>query len=727
MSFPILTTKLHIPQAHGPLVPRGRLAEILSAAVENAARLVLITAPAGFGKSTLVAAWAESQNLSMAWLSLEKEDNLPERFLAYLIAAIQRVRPGFADDLFGQLQTDTTVEAQALLPALVNAFGELSAPLLVTLDDYHTIHNPAIHDCITFLLHHLPPGVTFLLATRVAPPLALARLRAQRQLAEIRLQELRFTTAEIDQLVNGLYDIGLEALHIAALEERTEGWAAGLQLVLLALQAERDNPGEFIQRFSGSHEYVADYLMEEVLSRQPEALTTFLMRISILDRFCAPLCHALTGDGESEAILLDLSSRNAFLIPLDAERNWFRFHHLLADLLQARLKRSHASLLPDLHHKACAWFESQGYIQEAMDHGLAGRDFQTVERLVNEHWATMLHQRHITITLNWLRILPRMATQPNLMPQIVQTTLDWLATLPESVYTTFPSLNLAAAWVHLLGGRLDRVEPHLESVEKGPGSEDEKYRGLGVEVEVVRAFLRYAQGDLGATVQQINRIWPDVQHNLPLLRGNLQVLLGHAHHGLNCSELAIAAYREAIPLLWQSGNTIGTASAYAGLIRVYRSQSDFPLAGQTVQEALSLMAENRIDRIPAAGVVYLERALLDFDQDRRSEAAAALDLAVETGGRGGFEEFRRACDELNARLGTVSSAVDQSALIEPLTARELEVLDLLAEGLSNQQMADTLIVSLATVKKHVSSILAKLGVANRTQALARSRQLGLLE
>jgi LuxR family transcriptional regulator, maltose regulon positive regulatory protein len=219
-------------------------------------------------------------------------------------------------------------------------FGKVPSPLLVTLDDYHAISNPIIHDSLTFLLEHVPNGVTFLIATRVMPPLSLARFRARRQLVDIRLQDLRFQRAEISQLFNELYALDLAEPEIAAMEARTEGWAAGLQLAVLALQAESDNRQEFIQRFSGSHEYIADYLVEEVLSRQPVVLTNFLLQTSILDRFCAPLCQALTGEAESEAILNDLFARNVFLIPLDSERRWFRYHHLFADLLSARLKNS---------------------------------------------------------------------------------------------------------------------------------------------------------------------------------------------------------------------------------------------------------------------------------------------------------------------------------------------------------------------------------------------------
>jgi LuxR family transcriptional regulator, maltose regulon positive regulatory protein len=735
MILPVLATKTYRPHIHGPLVTRERLFEKMSLGTETCVRLILVCAPAGFGKSTLVATWAETQAAPMAWLSLDEQDAIPERFFTYLIAAIQRVHPDFGADLFEQIRTGIANGHETLLSALINAFGEIPTPLLVTLDDYHVINNPIIHESLTYLLEHAPSGMTFLIATRVVPPLSLPRLRARRQLVDIRLQDLRFTTSEIIRFFNDLYALGLDLQEISTLEERTEGWAAGLQLAVLALPAESANRREFIQQFSGSQEYIADYLLEEVLNRQPTALTTFLLRTSILDRFCAPLCQALTDERESEAILQDLFSRNAFLIPLDSERRWFRYHHLLADLLYASLQRTYAPLLPELHHRACAWFESNGYTQEALTHALAGRDFRTVERLVNENWTAMLHQGNITVTLRWLSALSRMATQPNLMPEIVQSTLDWLATLPAKSFSGYPALHNTYAWALFLSGRLDKVNAHLQRSEQALAhmlsvghlrETDIDYREISAEAKVLTVFLLYARSELDAALEQAHQALQFVQHASNLLKGSLQVILGHIYRGLNQSEQAVKAYRESIPLVWQSGNTIGTMSAYAGLISLYRSQSHFPLAEQTFQEALQLMDENQIHHIPAAGILYLERAALLFAQNMPAEASLALDLAVEVAQHSGLWDFREQCDALRAQLTPTPAPIDQSALIEPLTARELEVLALLAGGFSNNDIASKLVISLATVKKHASSILSKLDAANRTQAVARARKIGLL-
>lgn len=735
MDFPILTTKLYIPHAPGALVEREQLFDKIRAGVEHSARLVFVCAPAGFGKSTLVSAWAETQTTPIAWLSLSEQDDTPERFFAYLIAAIQRVHPGFAADLFQQIQRDVTSDVENLLPALVNAFSEISFPMLIALDDYHVINNPIIHDSLTFLIEHVPNGVTFILATRVMPPLSLARLRARRQLVDIRLQDLRFQRAEISLLFNELYALGLTELEINAMETRTEGWAAGLQLAVLALQAESDNRQEFIRRFSGSHEYIADYLMEEVINRQSAALTNFLLQTSILDRFCAPLCQVLTGEAESEAILNDLFVRNVFLIPLDSERRWFRYHHLFADLLSARLKHAQSIALPELHAKASAWFESNGHIQEAMNHALAGRDFLTVERIVRDNWISMLHQGSVSVTLRWLNALSRMASQPNLMPDVVQSTLDWFATLPQKPFETYPSLNNAYAWTLFLNGQLDEVEVHLQRSEQAlerllsdgrMQKNDEEYREVNAGVKVLRVYLLHARNEIEAALQLANKILPEIHSASNLLKGNLQIILGQVYQGLNQPEKAIKAYRAGIPLVWQGSNTIGTLSAYAGLVSVYCAQSDFHLAEQTFQEALDLMKTNQIERIPAAGILYLERAVMLLAQNQPTEASSALDMAIEVAHDSGLWDFQKRCVALREHLTANPVSINQSALIEPLTTRELEVLKLLSDGSSNQEIADKLVISLATAKKHTSSILSKLGAANRTQAIVRAREIGIL-
>ena len=735
MGVAVLATKTYLPHAHVPLVARERLFEKMSLGVEEAARLILVCAPAGFGKSTLVSAWAGTQTAPAAWLSLDEQDAIPERFFAYVIAAIQRVHPGFAGDLLDRIHRGEARGIHALLPELVNALGDVPLPLLVILDDYHAIDEPAIHDGLAFLVDRAPPGVTFLLVTRVVPPLSLPRLRARRELVDIRLEDLRFTADETVRFFNELHALGLDPQDVATLEARTEGWAAGLQLVALALPDDAARRREFIGQFGGSQEYIADYLLEEVLSREPAALTDFLLRISILERFCAPLCQALTGEPDAEAMLRSLWVRNAFLIPLDADRRWFRLHHLFADLLRTRLERDQAPLVAELHLRACAWFEANGYVQDAMSHAIAGRSFLTVQRLVHENWTDMLHRGHIADRLRWLNALPRMATQPNLMPDVVQATLDWLTTVPAQTFEAYPALHTAYAWALFLSGRLDEAEDRASRVgrvlaggpsmglptgtEGGPGE-------VRADGDALRVFLLHARGEPEAVVELAQHAGSRAQPASPLHEGGLRVILGDAYRKLDRPELAVQAYREGLNLAWRSGNVIGALSAYAGLIGAYRSQSNLAQAERAVQEALQLMDEHHIQRVPAAGVVHLERADLHLEQNRIAEASAALDLAAEVAVHSRLPGFHERCGALRARLATARAPGDPATLMEPLTARELEVLALVADGCSNQEIAEQLAISLPTVKKHVSNILAKTFASSRTKAIVRAREAGIL-
>jgi len=735
MISPILTTKFYVPEAHGPLVERRNLLDKMSAGVKDSTKLIFICAPAGFGKSTLVSAWLKTQSTAVAWLSLDEQDDSLEQFLAYLIGAIQKVHSGFAINLSEQIQYNKTGEIESLLPVLANALCEIPLPLVIALDDYHVINHPKIHTSLTYLIEHVPKGVIFLIATRVMPPISLARWRAQRQLLDFRLQDLRFQTSEIAYLFNRIYALSLSDSEISALEVRTEGWPAGLQLAALALQAEKDNTHDFIEQFNGRHEYIADYLFEEVLNRQPDDLTDFLLKTSILDRFSAPLCQTLTGKAESEALLHDLFARNVFLIPLDSERHWFRYHHLFVDLLHARLKNTQPEIIPELHAKASAWFEENGLIQEAMDHALAGQDFLTVERIVRENWTAMLHQRSVPVTLRWLSALPRMASQPNLMPDVVQSTLDWFGTLSQESFEAYPSLYIAYAWTLYLNHQINKAEiqhQHAEGILTRMLSEgrmqknDKEYRAIKASGKVLRVYLLYARNELESAMLLASTVWGEIQAETSIVKGNLQLILGLIYKELDHPEQAIKAYRTAIPLVWKGGNTIGTMSAYAGLISIYCAQAEFSRAEQTFQEAWKLMADNNIENIPAAGILFLERANLLLAEDKPEEARSALDTAVEVAQESGYKVFHIKREALRGRLKIAHRNVDQSTLFEPLTTRELDVLHHLSDGCSNQDIADKLVISLATAKKHTSSILAKLHASNRTQAIAIARKNGIL-
>jgi LuxR family maltose regulon positive regulatory protein len=337
MDTPLLKTKLYIPPVRPVLVPRPRLIERLNAGLQR--KLTLISAPAGFGKTALAAQWiSDLQSPVVAWLSLDEDDNDPARFFTYLIAALETVQADVGVDALALLQSPQPPPLQAVLTMLINSLTTIPADFVLVLDDYHVVEQQPIHDALTFLLDHLPPQMHLVIASRADPPLPLARLRTRSQLTELRAADLRFTPDEAAAFLNQAMGLSLSPEDVAALEARTEGWIAGLQLAALSMQGRDDIPG-FIAAFTGSQHYILDYLVEEVLQRQPESIQAFLLQTSILERMTGPLCDALTDTGDGQTMLDRLEHANLFIAPLDDERHWYRYHRLFADFLRARLRQ----------------------------------------------------------------------------------------------------------------------------------------------------------------------------------------------------------------------------------------------------------------------------------------------------------------------------------------------------------------------------------------------------
>src|SRR6266704_1080349 len=342
MSTPILATKLYIPRLRPNVVSRPRLIERLNEGLHR--KLTLIAAPAGFGKTTLISAWVAGCDRQVAWLSLDKGESDPTLFLTYLVAALRTIAPDIGVGVLGALQSPQPPPTESILTALLNEITAIPDNFVLVLDDYHVIEAKPVDQALTYLVEHQPPQMHLVIATREDPQLPLARLRAQSQLTELRAADLRFTPSEAAEFLNRGMDLNLSAEDIAALEERTEGWIAGLQLAAISMQGHQDATG-FIKSFTGNHHFVLDYLVEEVLGQQSESVQTFLLRTSILDRMTGSLCDAvlLTPSGSEQATLEYLEHANLFLVPLDNERRWYRYHHLFADLLRQRLQQRSAS------------------------------------------------------------------------------------------------------------------------------------------------------------------------------------------------------------------------------------------------------------------------------------------------------------------------------------------------------------------------------------------------
>ncbi len=392
----LLATKLYIPPIRPELVSRPRLIERLNAGLPTriglsrtpdpfSRALTLVSAPAGFGKTTLVSEWVQAISgatppIAIAWLSLDEGDNDPARFLAYLIAALRTIEPSIEKGVLSALQAPQPPPAEAVLISLINEIAAIPSNIILVLDDHHTIESSPVDNALAFLLERLPVNMHLVIATREDPHLPLARLRAGGQLTEVRASDLRFTSSEAAEFLNQAMGLDLSAEDIAALERRTEGWIAGLQLAGLSMQGQEDATS-LIQSFTGSHRYVLDYLVEEVLEQQSESVQTFLLQTAILDRLTGSLCDALLAEGSgseapgrSQEILEYLEQSNLFLVPLDSRRQWYRYHHLFGELLRQRLLRTLPGRIPELHRRASAWYEAKGHIREAVQHALADAD-----------------------------------------------------------------------------------------------------------------------------------------------------------------------------------------------------------------------------------------------------------------------------------------------------------------------------------------------------------------
>jgi LuxR family transcriptional regulator, maltose regulon positive regulatory protein len=447
----LLATKLYVPRPATMLVRRPRLLELVSRALRGP--LTLIAAPAGWGKTTVLGAWwAETVGSSVAltWLSLDPRDNDPARFWSYVIGALQTVHPTIGAASRALLRSPRAPPLEPILTMLLNELARVSTDTVLVLDDYHVIEDAAIHESLTFFLDHLPPSLHLVIVTRADPPLSLARWRARGMMVEIRADDLRFTSDEASAFLSQALAFPLDAAAVTALETRTEGWIAGLKLAALALR-DRVDAAAFVGAFTGSYRFVADYLAEEVIQRQPAAVQDFLLRTAILDRMCAPLCQALDDDNTSsddaQRQLEQLDRANLFLIPLDGERRWYRYHHLFADLLRARLHQERPDQVRILHGRASAWLEGSGFVDEAIHHALQAEDFTRAAELLEP------------------------VADPLLMRGQMATVRGWLARLPVPVLRAHPRLLIAQAGaLHFLESRpLDAVEPTLRAAEAALG------------------------------------------------------------------------------------------------------------------------------------------------------------------------------------------------------------------------------------------------------------------
>jgi LuxR family maltose regulon positive regulatory protein len=664
----LLTTKLSPPRRGARLVDRPHVQQRLQRGLERP--LTLIAAPAGFGKTTALRAWVREQEQSpvtpaFAWISLDASDNDPAQFWTYVCAALNQAHPGVADTSAAMLQAPSPPPLATMVRALLNALAALPRDVVLVLDDYHLIVRPEIHEALASLLEHPPAQLHLYLATRTVPPLPLARLRAYDQVNEIRADDLRFRPDEAAAFLGEVMQVELAAEDVMRLAERTDGWIAGLQLAGLSLRDHTD-PAQFVATFDGSHRHVLTYLGEEVLAAQPEAVQSFLLRTALLERICAPLCDALTGRGDGQAMLERLEQANLFLIPLDEEGRWYRYHHLFAELLRHRLHQEHAEEIPALRHSAARWLESEGWIVEAAEHLLtAARDEAEAAALIERSARDLLMRGDVALLL---RLMVR---------------------LPEVAIVARPHLCMYQASALFFFGRLAEVERRIAQAERHlhpttPGAEstdvplpDDEQRRLTGEIAACKATLAVMRGDATAAIEHAEAARTSLSEDEAGFYGNVSLPLGIAYMINGRVRAAEAALAEASRVSLAAGN-LATATVALGIRGIVLAQQGRLRQAAVMYRQIIALAEARGGAARAmVGNAYAGLGELHYEQNDLVASRLALQKAVAVG-----QEWANGQDEVDgyARLAWVYQAQGQAVEAAEAMAQAERLLAQLAQS-----------------------------------------------
>lgn len=753
----LLKTKLFIPQTRKTLVQRPHLYAQLDQALD--AKLTLVSAPAGFGKTTLAAQWLEqftadlqtkpqSLALNPGWISLDVSDNQPIQFAHYFLAALQQAESTLATPLSPLLEGEVPFSNQ-FITVLINELVTLEHHLLLVLDDYHVIDNHAIHTVLTFLLEHAPPQLHLLIVTRADPPLPLAHLRARRQLLELRADDLRFSLTEAEIFLNQIMHLQLVTEDVTTLEARTEGWIASLQLAAVAMQSARIKPAarhQFVTSFAGTDRYIVDYLVGEVLQQHPD-LELFLLHTAVLDRFCASLCDALcqvipdsvTNEVRlvSQALLDRLERANLFLIPLDHERQWYRYHHLFRDLLRYRLQERFPERLSALHNQASHWFEQNDLVEEAITHALAAETYERAADLIE----TVAHATF----------------SRGKMPTIRQ----WMAQLPPTLILIKPQLYMVQGWLLFRTGQFQELQTYLQTPPTiaGVSLAESPSTNLYAEYLILCANSAFVHGQFTMCEELVAQAMALLPPENLALRMPATTLLAWCSEYQGDLSTAVDHHQRALAMGYQSDSLTGTIASLGMLTQVYARQGDYRQTATTFAQVCQVATERNAQWIPLLGPAYIGMGHAYYQQGNVEEAIqhlqeglarcrqwAALSIIATRGYRLLAEilqnENRHA--EASALLAEIQHFIQSNhvpswlmnrpsthptthpQLLEPLTEREQDVLQLLVKGYATPRIADELIIGVSTVRTHVKRIYDKLDVHSRAEAIARTRELGLV-
>jgi LuxR family transcriptional regulator, maltose regulon positive regulatory protein len=669
----LLTTKLHRPSIPFKRVLRSRLIQRLNAGLSSGRQITLISAPAGYGKSTCAADWLGSLSLPVAWLSLDPLDDDPARFFTYLVAALQHVHETLGQEIGASLQLGQVPSAEVISTTLLNGMLDFDQPFVLVLDDVQVLQDPCIHETLSQLLANQPDNLHLVMLTREDPSLPLARLRANNQITELRAADLRFTASEVEHFLREVMGLSLSPTDIARLEEKTEGWIAGLQLVGLSMQ-DHANPSAFISTLSGSQRHILGYLTEEVLRRQPDDIQQFLLETSILERLNGDLCNAATGRTDSHRVLERLLAANLFLIPLDDEQHWYRYHHLFADLLRNFQHSQQGPRAEQLHQRASLWYASAGMANEAVQHALAASDFQLVVALIEQHAVELLMQGHAKTLEGCLQALPS----------------EWAMHNPRA--------NLAFAWMHLMRGSFAQVIPSIHRLQAIFANATIQDASLQAQWLALQAFSLIGQGN---TIESLCLAREALRIALP----EDGYVLGLVYHALATAYVvtgdyarAVETYQKAVVASRTAGNFAAEVMCIAALVQMALQHGQLNFAFELASQGIERVEqEGMLSPITAAlygsvGQVYYLRRHLELARPYYLRAMQLSPLSAYSDTEIGYQVVQsrllQTQGDLKASAAAIQRAVDLMRIAPPVWVREEVAAQQVRVYLAQHRLAD---------------------------------------